>query len=78
MARSKARLSHCLLCGAPASEDNPISTRGKCKACGIENAVQAALEMAAQSGPAWDRWVASRGPKGRPETPWSPYSRVRP
>ena len=36
-----------------------------CANCGIERGINAARQMAARSGPAYDRWLASKGPRGR-------------
>lgn len=39
-----------------------------CIECAIAKAIRAATEMANKSGPAYDRWLKSPGPKGRPRT----------
>lgn len=39
-----------------------------CIECAIAKAARAAMEMANKSGPAYDRWLETRGPQGRPRT----------
>ena len=40
-----------------------------CIECAIDKAKRAAIEMAQKSGPAYDRWLTTRGPQGRPPNP---------
>ena len=40
-----------------------------CIECAVKNAMQAAVQLANKSGPYYDRWLASRGPQGRPPNP---------
>lgn len=37
-----------------------------CLNCGIKHSVIAASEMANKSGPAYDKWLETAGPQGRP------------
>lgn len=37
-----------------------------CITCSLDRGKDAALQMAQKSGPYYDRWLATRGPQGRP------------
>ena len=54
----------CRLCGEPAAAGESLTHRGYHFECGQLAAQNAAREMAARRGPAWDRWLQSRGPLG--------------
>lgn len=40
-----------------------------CTNCALTRATLAAYQMATKSGPAWDKWLATNGPRGRPPRP---------
>jgi hypothetical protein len=60
------RIIICEDCGARVRRDLTSRRRGVCARCGVDRATAAALQMANKSGPAWDRFLASKGPAGRP------------
>jgi hypothetical protein len=37
-----------------------------CGDCAESRVILAAQQMAAKSGPAWDKWLSTNGPAGRP------------
>lgn len=60
------RTYNCADCGIPVRrkrrDDQPLV----CLSCGIRRAQIAARQMRDKKGPAWDRFQASAGPRGRP------------
>src|SRR5215469_2931223 len=62
----------CEGCGQPCRRWWKTGQPKLCLQCGVARAQQAALEMAARSGPHYDAWLASRGPAGRPRTNGAP------
>ena len=55
----------CIRCGKPTPRKHKQTGKRLCLECALSNAAQAAREMAAQSGPAWDKWAAVTGGRGR-------------
>lgn len=45
----------------------PPSGPLQCIECAIAKAGSAAMQMANKSGPAYDKWLTTRGPQGRPK-----------
>jgi hypothetical protein len=64
----KQRWRKCSTCGAWTHGTYPAKAPVGCTACNLANAKDAALQMANKSGPHYDRWLATRGPQGRPRT----------
>lgn len=60
------RTRNCADCGQEVTGRLPMVKDIRCIACAITRAANAAREMAAKSGPAYDRWLETRGPQGRP------------
>jgi hypothetical protein len=54
----------CKDCGRTVTKLELSKPRLVCEDCGTERARRAAYEMATKSGPAWDRFLLSRGPEG--------------
>lgn len=44
----------------------PPSGEFHCVECNIKHAADAAIQMANKCGPAYDKWLETRGPQGRP------------
>lgn len=65
MAR-KETTGPCKDCGRTITKLELSKLRLICADCGEDRARRAAIEMATKSGPAWDRFLLSRGPQGRP------------
>lgn len=51
-------------CGEPATPSSIQSGKRRCIECSNRAVAQAAREMHAKSGPAYDAWLASSGPDG--------------
>lgn len=66
-----AKRENCRTCGRHTDECGQLSRRGYCQPCGQAAAIAAAMQMAAKSGPAYDRWLQTAGPTGRSETPYA-------
>jgi DNA-directed RNA polymerase subunit RPC12/RpoP len=58
----------CEDCGTETTRNRTGGEPYVCAECGITRGIQAALEMARKEGPAYDKWLSSRGPSGRPVT----------
>lgn len=54
----------CEDCGQPATRARGGGKRKICADCGAANGPAAALQMAAKQGPAYERWLATNGPRG--------------
>lgn len=61
----KLRTFVCITCGAITRRNRHPDDRRECRDCGIERAAQAAREMAAKSGPAWEAWRTSNADGAR-------------
>lgn len=66
------RTRQCWKCHKPFT--GRIAPKGPvyCVPCKIDNASDAAIQMANKEGPYYDRWLASGGPQGRPPLPSDP------
>lgn len=62
------RTRYCTGCGAEVKGRIPPAGELLCIDCAIDKARDAATQMANKSGPAYDRWLATNGPKGRPRS----------
>lgn len=60
------RERECSGCGEIVRGRIPPAGELLCIECAIKKAARAAMEMANKEGPAYDRWLATNGPKGRP------------
>lgn len=60
------RERECSDCGAVVKGRFPLSKPVQCIDCAIKRQISAAKQMAARSGPYYDQWLKTRGPKGRP------------
>lgn len=64
MPRGQRRMGTCLDCGKPTGKHVRSDKPEVCPECGTERMATAAREMALHSGPAWEKFLASRGPEG--------------
>jgi len=64
----KERTRECARCGGQVKGRIPVNGDVFCLTCNLDNAKEAALQLANKSGPYYDRWLATRGPQGRPRT----------
>jgi len=60
------RKFHCVLCGQWTTRKLSSKQERHCVECGLRAMVASTRDMANRSGPAWERWRASAGAKGRP------------
>lgn len=58
----------CTTCGALVKGRIPALGDVHCIDCSVQLLAQAALEMHNKCGPAYDSWLQTRGPQGRPRT----------
>lgn len=63
--KSRSRRQSCSECGKRGTTRRPISKRGYCPSCGEARAVYFAGAMAARSGPAYEKWLASMARVGQ-------------
>jgi hypothetical protein len=68
----------CRICGVRTSGGGRKQKAKVCTDCGAATSAQAAREMHAKSGPAWDKYVASGQVLGRTNAPRGPDGRLLP
>lgn len=66
----------CRECGEPMTVDIAKQNPPRCVECGIAAAASAARQMHERSGPAYARWLASRGVLGRPRSRTTPLDKL--
>lgn len=60
------RWRFCKDCNAPMFDRFPPLKDVWCLECRIKRARESAIQLSNKSGPYYDRWLATRGPQGRP------------
>lgn len=72
MGRYKPRDIPCADCGTLVFKMPRWDRDILCLECATTRAILAAQQMAAKSGPAWDKWLATNGPRGKAPGPTEP------
>lgn len=65
MTGAKRRDKRCRLCGQPPRGGESLTHGGYHIGCSMRVAEEAAAQMAAKSGPHYEKWLRSAGPQGR-------------
>jgi len=63
----------CNECGNPVTVNAQTVKAPRCYECGLAAHVEQIRQMAAKSGPYYDRWLETNGPKGRPKGGGTPF-----
>ena len=66
MAANYAKTHPCEDCGVQVAKRPRVDKPMLCTECAVQRVTLAAQQMRAKSGPAWERWLTSNGPSGRP------------
>lgn len=54
----KSTKKHCRLCGKPATNANPVGSKGNHRKCATKAMATANREVSLGHGPAYDKWLA--------------------